>query len=416
MGADTIRFDENTAYTREWLLDNEDATQAILAKYKAQNIQPHCECSSHKPQMYIAKRNRYYLARNPGTGALHTPNCPSFEVEDTDSGKMVYENGVIRNNNDGSISVKLLSPLSHAHVERPQRLEQDLDAKAPPPVRNASDKREAMSLSGLLALLWETAELNRWIPGFAGKRYWFIVRKRLLEAAESMTAKRMNLAEVLYIPEHFHESSKNAIEQRRKETFTRIMKTTRSTVRYMVTLGRIRKISLQDETVAINLGHLDDNIVFWGGKHIVRRIERTPVMDIMENDELGRSLFTIMVVRKEENESLSILDIGFMTTDHRFLPQYTQEDHELTDKLVEGKRTFIKSVRYDAHKGVVTPEYLLTDVGEQAIPMAIFRPFASETELQERHNAQIRWKEQYGSVWIWDVVNLGSKIPDLPVT
>lgn len=415
MNQHRIRFDSETSIPRSWLVDNEEKAQRILAKYKNADIQPHCECSEHKPKMYIAFRHRYYLARNPGTGSLHAPDCPSFELDDADSGKTTYENNVIRNKPDGSMSIKILAPLSHKAVDRAEKADTDIDAKAPPPApRKPGEKREGMSLSGLMAFLWEEAELNRWYPAFSGKRTWFVARKRLMDAAQRIVTKRQNLSDVLYMPEFFNEKEKDAIEARRLETFDRIMKNTSSTNKYMVVIGRIRKMNLQSDSVSIMLAHQKDSIKYWGGKHVVRKLEASPVPKIVDEDTGERIVYTTMVVSRDENEALHIRDIGFLPVDLRMIPCYTDEDFELTEKLITEKRRFIKTLRYDGFRHKVLPEHLLVDTGDQATPMTIYRTFASEAEIEERFKAQQRWKETFGHYWIWDIEKQGEVIPSFP--
>lgn len=415
MNQTIIRFDSETAVSRSWLVDNEEKSQRLLAKYKHMEVQPHCECSPNKPGMYIAHRHRYYLARKPGTGSLHAPHCPSFELEDADSGKTTYENNVIRNKPDGSMSVKILAPLSHKAVDRAEKAETDIDAKAPPPApRKPGEKREGMSLSGLLAFLWEEAELNRWYPAFGGKRTWFVARKRLMDAAQRIVTKRQNLSDVLYMPEFFNESDKEGIEARRIETYNRIMKNTSSVNKYMVVIGGIRKMNIQSDSVSIMLRHQKDSIKYWGGKHIVRKLEASPVPKIVEDDNGIKLVYTIMVIGRDENDAMHIRDIGFLPVDLRMIPSYTEEDMEVSEKLVVAQRKFIKTLRYDGFRDKVLPEHLLVDAGEKAVPMAIYRNFASEAEVEERFKAQKRWKETFDNYWIWDMEKEGNVMPELP--
>ena len=46
-----------------------------------------------------------------------------------------------------------------------------------------------LSLRGLLHYLWEQAEFNKWSPGMAGKRNWFVIRKYLYEAGQRDTGQ-----------------------------------------------------------------------------------------------------------------------------------------------------------------------------------------------------------------------------------
>lgn len=414
MGFSRIRFDSETSIPRDWLLDNEEKAQRFLAKFKNSSSQPYCECNENKPGMYIAHRSRYYLARKPGTGSLHSPTCPSFELDQAESGKVSYENNVIRSKRDGTMSLKILAPLSQKVVDRSESAESDIDAKAPPPAeRKPTERREGMSLSGLLAYLWEEAELNRWYPNFAGHRNWFIARKRLIDAAQRIVTKRMNLSDVLYLPEPFKMSEKDEIEKRRNAAYDRIMKNTSSTSKYMVVIGLIRKLNIQSDSVSIMLAHQKDSLKYWGKKHIVRKLEATPVSQIVEDENSGVIVYTLMVVSRDDNDVLHIRDIGFLPVDLRMLPSYTKEDFKLTDKLVVEERRFIKTLRYDGHRNKVLPDYFLVDMGEKPVPLAIYRNFASEAEIEERFEAQKRWKDNYGQYWIWDMENDGDNIPQL---
>jgi Protein of unknown function (DUF1173) len=49
-----------------------------------------------------------------------------------------------------------------------------------------------LSLRGTLHYLWEQARFNKWSPGMAGKRNWFVIRKYLYEAAKDKTAKNIS--------------------------------------------------------------------------------------------------------------------------------------------------------------------------------------------------------------------------------
>lgn len=414
MSLSRIRFDSETSIPRDWLLDNEEKAQRLLAKYRNSDATPYCECSDNNPGMYIAHRSRYYLARNPGTGSLHSPTCPSFELDQAESGKTSYENNVIRSKGDGTMSLKILTPLSQKAVDRSESEESDIDAKVPPPAeKKASERREGMSLSGLLAYLWEEAELNRWYPNFAGHRNWFIARKRLMDAAQRIVTKRLNLSDVLYLPEPFKMSDKDEIEERRKTAYDRIMKNTSSTSKYMVVIGLVRKLNIQSDSVSIMLAHQKDTLKYWGKKHIVRKLEATPVAKIAEDENSNLIVYTLMVVSRDENEVLHIRDIGFLPVDLRMLPCYTKEDFKLSEKLVIENRRFIKTLRYDGFRNKVLPEHFLVDAGEKPIPLAIYRTFAPEAEIEERFESQKRWKDNYGHYWIWDIEKDGESIPRL---
>ena len=408
-----IRFDQGTAYTRDWLADNEAEAQRVLATFKTRNITPRCECNEKMPPMYISHRTRYFLARNPGTGSLHSPECPSFEMETEDSGRITYENDVIKTKSDGTLSLKILAPLAYKRVDRAAKEESDIDSLVPPKPKTQSSKRDAMSLSGLLALMWEEAELNRWHPGFNKRRIWAVARNRLLDVAQRIYTKRTNIADVIYIPEHFNDASKEAIDERRKAEFSRIMTSTSISTKYMVVIGGMRKVNIQQNSIAIMLRHQSDAVKYWGTQHVMKKMENSLVLSILNDIDDPRLVYTMMVVSRDINDVLHIQDIGFLLADIHMIPTYFEQDRLMTEKLIMEGHKFIKTMRFDGSKNTVYPNYLLVDNPNKPTPMAIFRTFASENEIEQRHIAISRWKNKYGQYWIWDMETQGESVPNL---
>lgn len=409
-----IRFDAQTSYTRDWLVENEEHTQRILASFKEKGATPLCECNANYPPMYIAQRTRYYLARNPGTGNLHSPDCPSFEMLHVDSGRNTYESDVIKSKIDGTLTLKILSPLSIRKVDRADRVESDVDSLVPPRPKAPTDKREAMSLKGMLALLWEEAGLNKWHPGFNNRRIWAVARKRILDVAQRIFTKRINLADVIYMPEHFSEGNVDAINARRIATFNRIMTSSSTSQRFMVVVAGLRKVTVQEKSISIMLGHQSNSIKYWGGPHIIKKVENEPVLEILNNNNDPRIVYTIMVVSRDADEVLHIQDIGFLITDMHMIPTHSEYDRHMTEKLVMEGHKFIKTMRFDGASNEVYPDYLLVNDPAKPMPLAIFQTFASEAVIEKRFQAKARWKEEYGHYWIWDMETQGERIPELP--
>lgn len=411
-----IQFNDNTAHSRLWLSENENEAQALFAQCKSANINPVCQCSIHTPAMYIAQRKKYYLARMPGTGSKHAPNCPSFEVESQDKGTTVYDKSVIRTNNNGSLTLKIHAPLSRTKVVREQNSELNEEHTPTPQIpRNKNAKRDAMSLSATLGIIWEQAELNRWHPNFTGKRSWWLFRTRMLQAAENIVAKRKYLNEILYIPESFNVNKIDEIDGRRKAQFNSIMQKKGSSEQYMLVIGRIRDLTLRPTLCEIRLAQVSNNVVFWGDKGILKKIQAINYdFSDLQNNDSEEWVFTIMVVAKNDDEALMIRDIGFLRTDHNYLPHYSDDDISIQEALLENNREFIQSIHYDGNSEVICPNALLTDVGDTAIPMVAFKAFASEEVIVARAEAKERWTEQYGTVWEWDSSNETDPMPELP--
>ncbi len=74
-----------------------------------------------------------------------------------------------------------------------------------------------MTLRGLLHYLWHEAGMTKWTSVWAGKRHWWNLQWHLVEAAKQMIVKGAPLSNILFIPEQFRASNKQAIEQRRAQ-------------------------------------------------------------------------------------------------------------------------------------------------------------------------------------------------------
>jgi hypothetical protein len=406
-----IRFNEYTVHTRQWLDDHDRETQVILAKAKENDVHPRCECTKASPSFYIAKRSKFYLAKMPGTGKLHNPACTSFELDGDVRGLNAYEKSVVKLNSDGMLAIKIHAPFSHKRVDRNERV--TLGSNTIPSVQAQHQKQEAMSLSALLAILWEQAELNRWYPLFAGKRSWGVVRKRLAEASENIVAKRTQLSSILFIPESFKLDRKDEIDSRRKERFNSIMRHQNGKTQYMVAIGRIRNIEVNDKSVSIRLAQQGNNVVYWGEKFIATKIESSGCMDVL-NDADDQKVMVIMIINRDDRDALMIRDIGFLQIDDHFLPSKTAEDVVITKVLIEGERDFIKTMPYDTTNDNVYPDFMLLDTGLKPTPLAIFHAFASEDTLDARHKAKTRWEAEYNTSWIWNIEHHDKTYPKIP--
>lgn len=409
-----IRFDENTVYTKEWLDNNEEFTQRLLAKYKLQNTHPRCECTKNAPSLYIAKRNKYYLAKMPNTGKLHNPECESFDLDVKTRGLGVFDTNVVTVNSDGMLAIKLQSPFSHKKSIKIARLSNDLPP-IPPVKHESSGKQDKMTLSGFLSVLWEEAELNRWYPLFAGKRSWAVLRRRLLEAAENILAKKTLLSEILFIPEPFKTDKADDIDTRRRRQYHSIMQVKKGVTQYMVVVGRIREVLYSEEGCSIRLGQQGNNVVYWGGKHILKKlINDAKTIEKVSKSNTESRVMTMMVVMTDDTGALSIRDIGFLEVDNHYLPLTNIKDGFIINALIEEDRAFIKTMDYSTHIIDVHPSFLLLDVGNKPYPMGVFGVMASEAVLIAREKAEARWRDEFDGVWIWDQSTNEGLPPALP--
>lgn len=182
---------------------------------------PQCLCTPIHARLYIAKLGvRFLLKRWPGSGHEHAIDCDRYEAPPEASGLGKLMGSAIREDTlTGDIELKLGFPLKKqprtaisAELVEAQGQESDLN-------ESAAGSTSKVSLRAVLHYLWDQAELTHWKPGMKGKRNWWVVQSRLLDAAARMTTKGLRLEKRLYIPEPFKPETKEQIRLRRRGFF-----------------------------------------------------------------------------------------------------------------------------------------------------------------------------------------------------
>ena len=61
-----------------------------------------------------------------------------------------------------------------------------------------------------------------------------------------------------------------------------------------------------------------------------------------------------------------------MMTNYRLIPVESSFELRVASKLIKEGRRFTKHLRYDAANDVVFPDFILSDVGDEGIPMEVY--------------------------------------------
>lgn len=198
---DSQRDDEGQAVYEIWGQQYDLTTPGLaeaMARAHAMQQRPRCMCMPGGIETYVARLSGgYVVKRMPDTGDQHAPSCPHFEVAADASGMRSLLGTAIREDPvTGLTALKLDFSLSRS----PQRLaSRDTSLHA----LSTTPSCPRLSLRGLLLYLWEQAGLTRWQPGFASKRAWATVRRRLLQAAGNKIVGGRPLLDRLFVPEPF---------------------------------------------------------------------------------------------------------------------------------------------------------------------------------------------------------------------
>ncbi len=196
---------------------NDPRLPEVLASLHGQKFRPLCLCIRPHPEMYIAKLGtRYLLKRMPNTGSAHSPECDSFEPPAELSGLGEVLPAIEENIEDGTTALKLGFSLTKISGRTPPVP----SGKEPETAKSAGNK---LGLRSTLHYLWEQAGFSRWSPSMTGKRSWGVIRKYLLQAAESKRTKGTAMNDLLYVPEPFFLDHKDEIAQRRLTHLHRVL-------------------------------------------------------------------------------------------------------------------------------------------------------------------------------------------------
>jgi len=378
-----------------------------------------CQSEPRNTRLYIGHREKagvgYYLARYPMSGPEHLPDCEWYALPRESSGIDGYEVGVVEEMEDGTLKVRLKRPLR-------KKLEVS-EQTAPPPEKGppAVGRRSqaAMTLRGFLDLLWETAELNTWHPGMAGKRTAGVVLHRLSAASKRIRASRDLLQDVVVwgmgglTPAEFQRQARHnrlVLDQRFKGS-------TPKERRLVVVVGVMTAIK---DTVAgpraVIEGMAAQKINVYLTSKLVDGLARSfPSFQRLRDGNLqdGERVLVLLhgSIEKLADGSIVYTDIAIeagaaLSISTAWIPVESSFERRVVELLVEQGRTFIKPLKFDATADVIFPDMLLTDAGVALWPMEVYGR-TDPDYLQRKAAKEDLYPTQYPGVecWAWDVVD-----------
>lgn len=392
----------------DWL-ETTDQGQSILACAYSEKGRARCQCRPEGVEMYVAKKNRYFLARMPGTGSSHLPGCRSYSLPAKFSGLSDYSDSAIRSRADGIACIAINFNLSRFDKDRTTL---NGDAHSGRPRR---EKRDSLSLLGLLHYLWDEAELNRWVPKMAGKRNWAVVRHHLNQAAEKVETKGLQLASRLFMPEQFDKAKAAAINERHVAAIKAIVPGGEDrVVKFMLVLGAVKSIEKSEFGRKITLFHLPNHPIWLREKAAVQMEARFKFELLSAGDEKrAGNLVAFMLVEASCKPNLSANGIVLMSTTPNWIPLRNPQERLLADKLTANDRSFHKPLQFDSSAEASFPSFLLTDAGDEVAPLEVVTPDDGVDKIAETLKRIANNSKKSIAKWIWDVRSAPS-MPDLP--
>ncbi|KPF82187.1 hypothetical protein IP70_22170 [alpha proteobacterium AAP38] len=375
-------------------------------------------------KLYISRREKggtYHLGRYPNTGPAHATDCEFWELPRETSGLDGYDISVVQTLDDGTLKVKLRRPLR-------QNLQPNEAPATPPPTGTPATGRRsqtAMTTRGALDLLWQTADLNHWRPGMAGKRHSGVVHYHLVLAARKVKASRDLIDDVAVFgfsdmpkPHYADMARRNArvLDSRHAESTPK----ERRLILVIGTISGVKETVTGYRIVVDGFAHQRLNLEV--SLKLLDGLSRMfPVFGRLRAGSLfpGERAVGLFHARIEERPrdgwTRLEADAGaVMAISEQWIPVESSYELTMAQFLVEQQRSFVKPLRYDATEDVLFPDFLLTDCGPPLLPVEVWG--RDDADYEARRLVKIeQYKELYpdAPLYEWDATR-DDKPPALP--
>jgi Protein of unknown function (DUF1173) len=383
---------------------DDPGAEALLAAAHTAKQRPLCLCLEARVPMYIAHvGDRFIVKRMPNTGHLHAPDCPSFDPPAELSGLGEVAGSAIQEDlATGATTLRLDFTLAKRGGSRPPVAQ----GTAPDTVRTDGQK---LTLRGTLHYLWDQAELNRWMPGMAGRRSWGVVQRRLVAAAQNKFAKGDPLADVLFVPEPWSQDHKDAIERDRRGQLARLHTHDASGSRLMVVIGELKEFKEARFGSRAVIKHVPEMHLQVPGD-LMRRIERHFEKELaLWKSEDDSHMILAGTFGVDTAGYANLEAVSLMVTDANWIPIEHRWDLELVRRMVGERRRFTKGMRYNLAPDRPIASAVLADTADGLVALYVVPPSADADAV-----AQVTTLVDESDIrsWIWHAG--GDEIPALP--
>lgn len=343
-----------------------------VAEAYAQRLRPRCLCQPRGVPMYIAQWGPTYLIkRMPDTGPAHAPDCGSYQPPVEWSGRGEVAPAIREDVTTGLVSLRVNFPLS----QRPGRPGAPAAGEPRGSVRSPGSR---LTLRGLLHYLWEQAELNRWHPGFAGRRTWGTVRRHLLRAAQRTTLGGQPLADRLYLPEVFSVAQREVLAQRRRQQWASALPRDGQPQPLLLMLAELKELVPARYGHSAVLKHLPD-VTCWLDATLMRRLARHFDAELATwGAEPDLHLVLLATAVLSDVGRPTLVEVSLMLTTATWLPADGGFEAQLLQALVQAGRCFSKPLRYQL-TGAALPAAVLTDTDDAPTPLFLVSDDGNET-------------------------------------
>lgn len=386
-------------------VDDAGLQEALAAVYGSEE-RPRCDCVPGGIEMYVARHHHLVAKRMPGTRARHHPLCPSYELQEHESGLGALMGQAVLPHGEDQVVLRVNFALSRASP-RAQGPREPGEAAA------VDTHSNQMSMRALMHYLFEQAGFNRWYPAMQGRRHQGTLHKYLLEAATRIQVKGLPLSERLYVPEPFVPERKDAIAQRRRQHLAFLEpqeQEGKERTALALILGEYRDcMGSPSGTRRLTIKHMPDlplQVRESGWTRLMRRYGA--LLNAREGAANGEMRLLLLATADAVDERTLQLRLAcMMLTSPNWIPVDAPFELPLLAALTEQQRRFVKPLRYDAATIGRFPNVLLLDTGREPTPLHVLSPFSTPREIREKRRALA----DNPNAWVW---RTGQSLPPLP--
>jgi hypothetical protein len=376
--------------------------QRILQKGYSTRLRPVCQClvQGERLSLYIALvRGQYVLKRVPYSGPLHAPHCAHYEPPPELSGLGQVNGSAIREEPENQTTALTLDfPLTKGR-SRQAGVVSDIEHQS---VRCDGTK---LTMRGLLHFLMDDAGLTRWTPAMAGRRSWYVVRRELLTAASSKTAKGQSLGDLLFIPESFSLERAEEIRQRQRDALNRLA----SPSARMILVGEVKAIEDARYGKCLVVKHMPDLKLMMTDdlhKHLTSRFAHQ--LQLWSQLEASHLLMLATVSRSSQGVH-SLEAACVMNVNEHWIAFETLFEWELLDAMHSAQRRFTKGLRYNLPSMKPLACAVLQDTGDTSTAM-----FVIPQGLEGEYDTVIEALAEEGRMQAWRWRAGAGSMPGLP--
>lgn len=356
-----------------------------IARAHAMKQRPRCTCMPGGIETYIAKLNGgYVVKRMPETGNQHATACPHFEtaVESSSLGSLLGT-AIREDPVTGLTTLKLDFILSRS----PPRLASGRTSVSSTPTARGCPR---LSLRALLLYLWEQAGLTRWQPGFAGKRSWAMVRRRLLQAADGKIVSGHPLLERLFLPEPFYVEEYEALSRRRAAFWAMAAPGSEDRCQLGLLVGELKELAPARCGFRAVVKQMPDQ-AFIVEERLYDRITRhlQPTLAMWNAADTVRML-VIATFRICASGVPSIVELSLVPTTSEWLPIDNAFEQQLIERLIAEGRSFLKNLRFGLRPDGAIACATLIDCTQPAPELfVVVNP--GQVDAPKEANSAVRW-------------------------